>query len=266
MDKPYLSPSSLGMYFKCGEQYRRRYICGEIVPPGFALIKGSAVHSAAEENFKQKIKSHEDMSHADIVDIAAAAFEAKYIKDGVLVIDEDGEKSKEVLHGEYLDSTVSSAKSLADNVLPKYQPIATEEKVRLELPESSHDLLGILDLIYEDGIQDLKNTSKKMNQADVDSGLQFTIYSALYRSKYGKMPKEIAVDNIVHKAGAKKAAEYQTILTTRSECDFTALANRMNAAIHGIRSEVFTPASPGSWWCGPKWCGFYHSCPHIAHK
>ena len=43
-EKPYLSPSQMGMYCRCGEQYRRRYIEKEIIPPGFALIKGGSVH------------------------------------------------------------------------------------------------------------------------------------------------------------------------------------------------------------------------------
>ena len=38
-----VSSTRMGMLSRCGEQFRRRYVEHDIVPPGVALIVGSAV-------------------------------------------------------------------------------------------------------------------------------------------------------------------------------------------------------------------------------
>lgn len=259
-EKPHLSPSQLNSYFRCGEAYRRRYIEKQIIPPAFAMLKGGAVHVAAEENFKQKIETHEDLSVKQIVECAAAAFEGKIKAEGVLLSEEERTRGQKIVKGEFLDSTVTSATILATDVCPKRQPTAVEEKVRLELPESPYDLLGVLDLILPDGIQDLKNTGKKLGQTDIDGNPQFTTYAALYYAKFKKPALRIIVDNIIHRPGSKQAADYQELMTERTKPDFDALAARINAAIKGILAGVFTPATPGAWWCSKKSCGFFASC------
>ncbi len=261
--KPHLSPSALNSYFRCGEAYRRRYIEKQIIPPPFAMIKGGAVHVAQEENFKQKLESKADLSAKQIVDLAAASFEGKVRAEGVLLNAEQEAEGKTKVQGEYLDSTVKSAQVLA-KIAAYYQPLAVEERVRLVLPGSPYDLLGILDLVDAQGVQDLKNTAKKKSQAEVDGDIQFTTYAALYRAKYGAAPGRIVIDNIVHRPGSKKDAEYQAITTRREVKDFDCLAARMNAAIKGIQAGIFTPATPGAWWCSAKSCGYSRTCPYFS--
>jgi hypothetical protein len=48
------------MFQRCGEQYRRRYLENEIIPPGISARIGSGVHKAAEINFRAKIQTGED--------------------------------------------------------------------------------------------------------------------------------------------------------------------------------------------------------------
>ena len=58
----HVSASQLSMYCKCGEQYRRRYVEGEIVPPGVALVSGKSVHKAREIDLKHKMATGEDLA------------------------------------------------------------------------------------------------------------------------------------------------------------------------------------------------------------
>ena len=105
MNKKHLSPTQLGMYLRCGEQYRRRYIEKEIVPPGIALIKGGSVHKAAETNFRQKIESREDLPIKDIREAAAANFDGQIASGYILDPDERAIGAKKVL-GVAKDSTI----------------------------------------------------------------------------------------------------------------------------------------------------------------
>lgn len=42
----YLSVSQLDTFTRCGEQFRRRFMEGECIPPGIAARIGSGVHKA----------------------------------------------------------------------------------------------------------------------------------------------------------------------------------------------------------------------------
>src|SRR5580700_2286114 len=75
--KPFLSPTQLEMFSRCGEQYRRRYIEHEIIPPGIAMAKGKGFHAGAEHNMRQKLETGVDLSVAEIVDVAVTSFEAE---------------------------------------------------------------------------------------------------------------------------------------------------------------------------------------------
>ena len=74
-DKPHLSATQLTMYWRCPEQYRRRYLEGETIPPAIALIQGGAFHVGCETNFKQKVGTHEDLPASQIADVAVASFD-----------------------------------------------------------------------------------------------------------------------------------------------------------------------------------------------
>ena len=52
---PHISATSLRMFKRCPEQYRRRYLLGEKVPPAANMIWGSADHAAIGYNLAQKI-------------------------------------------------------------------------------------------------------------------------------------------------------------------------------------------------------------------
>lgn len=266
IEKPYLSPSQIDSFTRCGEAYRRRYIEKEIIPPAFAMLKGGAVHVGAEENFKQKIESHQDLPTKDIVDIAAASFDGKVVSEGVLLSEEEESVGKEILQGKAKDSTVRMAEQFSKSVAPLHQPIAVEEKVRLALPGAPRDLLGIMDLVVDGGVQDLKTSAKKKLQDDVDSSVQFTTYAALYRTKYGKLPERIIIDNVIDRMTEKTGkitSEHQQLVTTRSTADFNALAARINTVTQGIEAGMFMPATPGAWWCSAKSCGYWRTCAYV---
>ena len=65
-----ITQSMLGMFLRCPHQFERRYLRGEIIPPGIAARRGSATHKAAQINHEQKLHSQEDLPVGDLQDAA----------------------------------------------------------------------------------------------------------------------------------------------------------------------------------------------------
>jgi len=249
--KPYLSPTQLETYLRCGEAYRRRYVEGERIPPGIVAVQGTGVHGGAEVNFRQKIATGKDLPVRDIVDASVESFD-KHLAEG-WTVDPEGPSV-----GDARDEVVSLARVLATEVCPEYQPTHVEQTVRIELP-GAHDMLGVLDLAAGGTVIDLKTTSKTWSQAQIDGSPQLTFYAAANRLLTGQVAQEVVVENLVKTKRPKRVR----LKSTRDAKDFSALAARINAVSAGIQAGVFVPAEAGSWMCSPRWCGYHDTCPYV---
>lgn len=257
--KPYTSPSQLDTICRCPEQWRRIYMEGERLPPGVAAMQGTAVHDGAAINFRQKIKTHEDLPRNDIVEAAVAKFEAEAAGTYVMTPEESSRGAGTVI-GEAKDQVADMATLLADEIVPEYQPVLVEQPVRIILPEASHDLLGILDLADDKRrVVDFKTSGKRKTQGEADQSVQLTFYAAGHRVLTGELPTELRLEVMVKKG----VPERQIVRTQRGPDDFAALAHRVNSVLQIIDNGVFMPAPPGSWYCSAKWCGFWPTCRYV---
>lgn len=249
-----ISNSRLGMYLRCGEQYRRRYEEKEIIPPGVALIRGSSVHKGAEENNKYKLAQGKDISKKDLVDIAVSEFN-KIVRDGVYLTREEKTQKKKII-GEGKDDTAKLTGLFSDEVAPTVQP----EKIELpfEIPYDKHFLTGRIDLIIKKGFRELKTSNKKKNQREVDETDQLTIYSLAYEFLFGKPPEKIIMDVLVN----TKIVKYEPMETIRTYDDMNLFLRRVNTVFLGIQKGVFLPCNPMDWICSERWCGFYNTCKY----
>jgi hypothetical protein len=261
-EKPHLSATQLEMYWRCPEQYRRRYMEGERIAPGVALLLGRAFHVGAETNFRQKIESHVDLPENDIVDATASAFDSEVAGGYALSESEMSTGASKVL-GEAKDKAVLLASVYAEEQAPDYQPIAVEHTTRIVFPNATHDLLAVTDLRDDAGrITDLKTSGKKMAGNAADVSTQLTVYAAAYRIDTGEMPSEVRLDILTK----TKTPARQVLVSERTAADFQALLNRVNATLSAINSGNFPPASPGAWSCSPKWCGYWATCPYVNNE
>ena len=261
--KPHISPSQMESYSRCGEAYRRRYIEKERIPPGIAMIRGTSVHKGAEINYGQKIKTAKDLPVEDIVDISVNTYENNLKHEGVwLNPEEEGMGRKKVL-GQGKDATARLSRLFMKSLAPTIQPKFVEIEHRIELPNSTHDLLGRIDLIDEnDAIDDLKTSSKRISQENADKSPQLTFYALTFQSLYKKPPSEIRYSQLLD----TKTPEVNIVKTKRERPDFDALVSRLNSVLKGINAGIYTPATPGAWWCDKKWCGYHATCSYISHK
>lgn len=249
--KPYLSPTQLETYLRCGEAYRRRYVEGERIPPGIVALQGTGVHVGAEVNFRQKIQTGSDLPVRDIVDASVDGFD-RQLGEGWSV-DPEGPSV-----GDARDEVASLATVLAKEVCPEYQPTHVEQTVKIELP-GSHDMLGVIDLAADGRVVDLKTTSKVWSQDTINRSPQVTFYAAAHRLLTGEIAQEVVIENLVKTKKPKRVK----LTSTRDTKDFAALAARINAVSAGINAGVFVPAESGSWMCSRRWCGYYDSCPYV---
>ena len=266
--KPHLSPSQCNTWQMCPERWRRRYIEGEVIPPGVAAHRGTGVHGGAQINFDQKIESHVDLPAEDIVDASVAAFEHAVESKGYAMTPEESARGATLVGSDAKDLTAAMAKVHADEVAPDYQPIIVEEAVRIVMPSSTHDLFGYVDLIAGgDGcpeqVVDFKTAGKSKSQGDVDLSNQLTFYSAASRVLTGVPVDQVRLEVLV---GGKRGVKRQLLQSTRGADDYAVLAHRVNAVLAGIKAGIFGPAPEGAWWCGPKWCGYWSTCPFVNNK
>jgi hypothetical protein len=260
--KPHISASQLSMFETCGESYRRRYVEGERIPPGCALLKGSGVHGGAKVNFRQKKESHRDLPKKDIVEAAVAEYEARINKDGYLLTPEEISVGKDKILGATKDDVASLSGLYATDVAPRYQPVLVEELQRILLP-GAYDLVAVLDLADDqDNVIDIKTAAKSKPENEVAISEQLTMYALVHKALTGRMPKSVRLEALI----STKIPKVQTLIGSRTPAHFQALVSRINTMIDALGKGVFIPCQPGHWKCQPAYCGYAPTCRYYVNK
>ena len=250
------------MFQRCGEQWRRRYLEGEIIPPGIAARVGTGVHKAAETNFKQKIKTGQDMPLDAVQDCAAEAYN-KALQDGVFFAPDEVPGAKKAM-AEGKDSAVALATVFRQQLAPTITPRFVEHKVTLELEGVPLPIITILDCYTEDNkLRDLKTSGKKWSEDKAHTSPQPTAYRESIKQETGEYPEELLFDVLVN----NKTPVLQTIPTIRGNDDRAILTRHFCIMTDSINAGIFPPAQPDHWCCSMKFCGYFFTCPHIpAHR
>ena len=100
-----ITQSMLGMFLRCPHQFERRYLRGEIIPPGIAARRGSATHKAAQINHEQKLHTQEDLPLGDLQDAARDSY-VKMVKEEGVFIPKDQIAEKDTLLARGLDAAI----------------------------------------------------------------------------------------------------------------------------------------------------------------
>lgn len=258
---PFISQSMIGQFLRCPEQFRRRWIENEIIPPGIAARRGTAVHKAAAVNHLQKITSKIDLPLGDLQDAARDEY-VRVIKDEGVFIPKEQVPAAKKLMGEGLDSAVNLTALYHRELAPQIQPIMAEERQKIDigLPVALH---GTIDVVTDTGwLPDLKSASKSKGINEAHNSLQLSFYSGLYFSKFGKWPDKLSLEILV----ATKEPKLQSLVTTRDNADWQNLLIRIGFMLAQIDAGLFPPCEPGAWICSPVWCGFYQSCRYVTRR
>ena len=176
----HLSASSIGMFRRCPEQFRHRYVLGEKERPGEALVIGSMFHKTIEENYRTKIESHEDRPLAEMVQFHNDVSVPTVVEQegGLEEIAWDGADPAKGLEVARRDSERIFA-AYFGQVVPRIQPISVERKFVLDVPGMRVPLLGYLDTeTNDDRVIDTKTGKTSVSKLKPSWMIQSTIYSA----------------------------------------------------------------------------------------
>jgi hypothetical protein len=95
-----ITQSMLGMFLRGPHQFERRYLRGEIIPPGIAARRSLATHKAAQLNHKQKLHSQTDLPAGDLQDAGRDHYVRLVREEGVFIPkDRLAEKDTLLAHG-----------------------------------------------------------------------------------------------------------------------------------------------------------------------
>jgi len=256
-----ITQSMLGMFLRCPHQFERRYLRGEIIPPGIAARRGSATHRAAQINHEQKLHSQEDLSVDDLQDAARDHY-VKQIKEEGVFIPKDKISEKEKLLAGGLDAAVRLTKLYRETLAPTIRPALVEEKLTidagLDLP-----IQGTIDVLTEDHwLLDLKTADKSKGSDEAEHSLQLTLYAGLVAHRTGKWPVRISLEILVN----NKEPKLQSLTTTRGPEDWVNLLLRVKLLLAQIQVGIFPPCDPNSWICSPNWCGYFWPCKYSIKR
>lgn len=264
-----LHASGLNLLFKCGVQFEKRYIDGEIMPPGTAMVIGSTVHKAREVDLIHKRDSGGPLPVDAVADVADMEFERRWLHEAVELDAEEKSIGAARVKGASKDESILLARRHSRILMPQLQPLHVERKIRVSIPGIKHDLEGALDLLTNDGVlHDCKTSNKRLGTDAVEDSLQLPFYDLLVDAADGQRPKRHALDVVQKvKDEDKYRKKYQReaayIVDVEPPDNHDAIIARIQRAERIIESGLFTPAPPDAWWCSNEWCGFAlnNSCP-----
>jgi hypothetical protein len=251
----------LGIFLRCPHQFERRYLRGEVIPPGIAARRGSATHKAAQINHEQKLHTQADLPVDDLQDAARDHY-VHLIKEEGIFIPKDQISEKDKLLASGLDAAVRLTKLYRESLAPAIQPVLVEEKlildVGLDLP-----LQGTIDVLTTDNwLPDFKTADRSKGPKDADHSLQLTFYAGRVAQHTGSWPERISLEVLVN----NKEPKLQSLPTSRGPAEWTNLLLRIQLMVAQIHTGLFPPCDPSAWICSPQWCGYFWTCKYAFKR
>lgn len=210
----HLSATSIGMFMRCPEQFRRRYVLHEKERPGAALVVGRGFHFAQETNFRQKIESGKDLPLDDVVGAFHAGWDSEVSKyGGVDEIQWDDRIKPDTLRSR----GVELVKSYHTAVAPRLEPASVEREFNLEWEDVPVPINGYLD--FEGAVWPTAEELAGFTGGDL-SYITDTVYPAVIDYKTANraqraLKPEWLIQARIYQAATGKRVEYHVAVKTK---------------------------------------------------
>lgn len=287
LPRGYLSPSQINMYLNCAHAWELAYVHGKQRKTVARMFQGIFVHEATEAVLKERLSSGILPSVEMATDTFSDAFEngKKHIEDWENE-DEGAVKDTGIRCTKaYYDEAAPDATPIA--VEKKFATVirSADGKVKLPilgkidseqvqthtdteyqeirqklagLPKSDDNFImskeAMLAIRKPLRIHDLKVTTDKWNQNDLDNDLQFILYAG------AEHIPDVQVDQVVKGRAKTPRPRYEKltgIITNEQVEHATAV---VEGVARGIALGHFPMTNPGNWWCSSKWCSMWRHC------
>lgn len=249
-----LSLSSVNLFLRCPDKWRRRYIDNEYEGPATpAMVLGSAVGAAEGAAYQTQI----DTGQRPTSELVQDAFADEWL---------ERTEREEIAWGAdkpglLKDTGVAAVKAYDLHIAPGVTPLYVEREFRLGFEGVDWGLAGFFDVEDDDEtVRDLKVRGRKMTAVDADTDLQPTAY-LLARRAEGRPASGFVFDTMV-----KTKTPYAEIVSTdRTDAQLDAFTHRL----YGVAAEIswrvetgnWAYSAPGNFLCSERMCGYWHRCP-----
>lgn len=251
---PLITQSFLNLFSACPYAAFRRYVEGDIIPPGVAALQGTATDAAVTFGAETLLKEGRDASLADKKEVAAETFDKKKDEHQFFPDDEKPNHLK--------DETVRLVELHHREIAPTLNPVATQVVLRVEGPE--YDLAGTIDIVDAGHVLRDTKTANKSNKYPDHGFIQKELYWKLYKETNGVEPSEFKWDVLV-----KTKTPKSELVSVKKENNAPHLLDHiihstMLEFANSMKTGVWRLAENGNWRCASsgKWCGYlYNGCP-----
>lgn len=253
-----LHVSALNMLSKCGEQFRRRYVEGERVPPGVAILIGAATDRSVSADLTNKITSGALLPDEQIKDLARDAVVSEWER-GVELDEEYSEIGEARAKADAIDTSIALATLHHLQAAPGIEATHIQREWVLNVNGLPLQLAGAIDI--QEGaaaIRDTKTSKKSPGPDEAHNSLQLTTYALAVKVFDGSIPAAVKLDYLVK----TKTPKLVQLEAKRTDADFDHLLNRVAQAARIMESGIFSPAPIDAWYCSAKFCGYHSTCPY----
>lgn len=262
--RPQLHWSHVRMLLRCGEQYRRRYIEREIIPPGVAAVIGSGAHAGISMALQRKIETGKVGSLEEAQDRASDYVRAEFDRGAYRMTTSERAMGIRACAGNAVDWAVCYTGAHVRWVAPGVAPILVEHPWVLKLAGMPFDLAGRIDVIQkvagDEHIRDIKTGKRAV---DPWSSRQLIVYALARTIQIEQAIEHVVIDNLIRLANGVKV---KTTWARVSAQDFQDILLVIERAAEVIDQGLFLPAQLESWWCDPRFCGYYADCPYVRGR
>lgn len=249
-----LSISSLALFWRCPERWRRRYLQREREPQSGAMIVGKAVGAAITQHYAAQIAG-QSLSASDADDICGAEFDESALRPQTDFGEDDP--------GELRGHGREALRSYLAEIAPGVRPVSVERKVELRFGGAEWAFTGYLDVEDETGtVIDVKVGKKHVTAPAAKRSPQATSY-LLARAMEGRPAGRFEFHSV--RRGAVRGEHCQVVPAQRSDGQLLALERRIAQTARLIarcaETGEWALSSPDGWWCSQRMCAFWRSCP-----
>lgn len=251
---PVITQSFLNMFADCAYAAIRRYVRGEILPPGIAALQGTATDAAVTLGCQSVIKDGRDAKLSDKKELASSVFDGK--KDNHQIFPEDDLPALK-------DQTIQLVELHHKEIAPNLKPISVQESIVVQGKE--YDLAGTIDIVEKGHLlADTKTSKSKYSEDAVQTNIQPALYSILYEDKYGVQSKGFRYDVLIKTKNPSSQQVFGKINNESKAILDYQIKSTIQEMNTGLATGVHRLAAPGHWRCmsSGKWCGYlYNGCP-----
>jgi len=256
----HISFTQLNMYLRCGEQYYRRYVKGEKLPPSGNMVRGRSCHRAEEINYKHKIETSSDITISEVQDLFSDEWERGKFEI-VWRPDELDGASPKLVEAKFKDSGIGLITAYHKEIAPFAHPTNVEQEFTVQFQFegafTALPLYGIIDRIDNDVVIDAKFQSRSPSDNDAQKDIQLVAYQLGYENLKGQKPRKLRKEySIATKVAKTKIQEIDAHGPER----IYRLLFVIERVMEAISKGIFLPATLGHWCCDPRFCGYFDTC------